>query len=72
MKPEPIDFDLKVATHKIVFDAIVETYAALNATTVLYEASPHDESLEAIDQIMQAMQHLAAAGRHIYRLPEIT
>ena len=69
MSNEPIAADVKSATYDIVFLAMIETYKALNACTVLVEMSTHEEILEAADQIMQSLQHLASAGRHIERLP---
>ena len=68
MIAQPVSVDTKIATHEIIFDALVATQTALNAALVFLELTMQSGALLASSDIALALAHLGIASRHVYEL----
>ena len=64
-----ISLDMKIAAHEIVFDAMIHTQGALNASLAILEITMGDSAFAAADEVAQALRHLSRASRSIYKMP---
>jgi hypothetical protein len=67
--PQLITREMKTAAHEIIYEAMVSTQSAFNASLVILEITHDDHAFDAADEAAEALSHLARAARRIYKMP---
>lgn len=68
-KPVRVPYEVKVAMHDILYEAMLTTHASLNAAFAIMDITYDEHAFEAADETAQALRHLSRAARHIYLMP---
>jgi hypothetical protein len=61
--------EVKVAAYEIIYEAMICTQAAFNASLAILEMTHDDIAFDAADESAEALNHLARAARRIYKMP---